>query len=186
MQTCDVLIVGAGIAGASAAYEIAPFAEVILLERESQPGYHATGRSAAVFAPAYGNRVIRALTAASGAAARSRAGAGPRIRRRRVVRPDQPGAGRGGDPSGLPERPAGARRHHRHRCRGERDQQRSRALAGRDRAGPFEAAALVDAAGAWADELATMAAVAPLALSPKRRTAILFEPSTMPIPPGRW
>ena len=65
MQSCDVLIVGAGIAGASAAYEIAPFAKVILLERESQPGYHTTGRSAALFAPAYGNRVIRALTAAS-------------------------------------------------------------------------------------------------------------------------
>lgn len=65
MQTCDVLIVGAGIAGASAAYEIAPFARVILLERERQPGYHSTGRSAAVFAPGYGNRVIRALTKAS-------------------------------------------------------------------------------------------------------------------------
>ncbi len=65
MQTCDVLIIGAGIAGASAAYELAPYARVILLERERQPGYHSTGRSAAVFAPAYGNRVIRALTAAS-------------------------------------------------------------------------------------------------------------------------
>src|ERR671919_708766 len=75
MQTCDVLIVGGGIAGASAAYEIAPFAKVILLERESQPGYHTTGRSAAVFAPAYGNRVIRALTAASHAFYRERAAA---------------------------------------------------------------------------------------------------------------
>jgi D-arginine dehydrogenase len=65
MQTSDVLIVGAGIAGASAAYELAPYARVILLERESQPGYHSTGRSAAVFAPTYGNRVIRALTQAS-------------------------------------------------------------------------------------------------------------------------
>ena len=51
MQRCDVSIVGAGIAGASAAYEIAPFAKVILLERESQPGYHTTGRSAALFGP---------------------------------------------------------------------------------------------------------------------------------------
>ena len=74
MQSCDVLIVGAGIAGASAAYEIAPFAKVILLERERQPGYHTTGRSAAVFAPAYGNRVIRTLTAASHAFYRERAG----------------------------------------------------------------------------------------------------------------
>ena len=74
MQICDVLIVGGRIAGASAAYEIAPFAKVILLERESQPGYHTTGRSAAVFAPAYGNRVIRALTAASHAFSQEHAG----------------------------------------------------------------------------------------------------------------
>ena len=39
---------------------------------------------------------------------------------------------------------------------------------------------LVDAAGAWADELAALAGVAPLGLVPKRRTAILFEPSTLP------
>jgi D-arginine dehydrogenase len=45
MQMGDVLVVGAGIAGASAAYEIAALARVILLERESQPGYHTTGRS---------------------------------------------------------------------------------------------------------------------------------------------
>ena len=49
MQSCDVLVVGAGMAGASAAYELAPYARVVLLERERQPGYHSTGRSAAVF-----------------------------------------------------------------------------------------------------------------------------------------
>ena len=74
VQTCDVLIIGAGIAGASAAYELAPHASVILLERERQPGYHSTGRSAAVFAPAYGNRVIRALTLASQGFYQARAG----------------------------------------------------------------------------------------------------------------
>ena len=62
MRSADVLIIGAGIAGASVAYELAPFVRVILLERESQPGYHTTGRSAAVFSPTDGNRVIRALT----------------------------------------------------------------------------------------------------------------------------
>ena len=74
MHSCDVVIIGAGIAGASAAYEIAACAKVILFERERQPGYHATGRSAATFAPGYGNRVIRALTAASHAFYREHAG----------------------------------------------------------------------------------------------------------------
>jgi D-arginine dehydrogenase len=63
----DFLIIGGGIAGASAAYELAAAgARVIILERESQPGYHSTGRSAAVFTEIYGNAVIRALTVASG------------------------------------------------------------------------------------------------------------------------
>jgi D-arginine dehydrogenase len=48
------------------------------------------------------------------------------------------------------------------------------------RAGSFEAAVLVDTAGAWADELAALVGVAPLGLVPKRRTAILFEPSIPP------
>jgi D-arginine dehydrogenase len=46
------------------------------------------------------------------------------------------------------------------------------------RAGTLEAAVLVDAAGAWADQLAEAAGVAPVGLVPKRRTAILFEPSS--------
>ncbi len=59
---CDFLVVGAGIAGASAGYELAARGAVVVLERESQPGYHTTGRSAAFYAPAYGNATIRALT----------------------------------------------------------------------------------------------------------------------------
>ena len=61
----DYLIVGAGIAGAAAAYWLAPHGRVILLERESQPGYHATGRSAAMFMESYGTPQVRALTMAS-------------------------------------------------------------------------------------------------------------------------
>lgn len=64
MPQWDVIIVGAGIAGASVAYELAPGRRVLVLERESQPGYHATGRSGAVFIDAYGNEVVQALTAA--------------------------------------------------------------------------------------------------------------------------
>lgn len=65
MQTADVLIIGAGMAGASAAYSLAPHAKVIVLERETQPGYHATGRSAAMYSETYGNATVRALTTAS-------------------------------------------------------------------------------------------------------------------------
>jgi D-arginine dehydrogenase len=61
----DVLIVGAGIAAASLGYFLAPHARVTLLERESQPGYHSTGRSAALFLASYGTDQVRALTLAS-------------------------------------------------------------------------------------------------------------------------
>ena len=61
----DVVVIGAGIAGASIAYELAAHRRVILLERETHPGYHTTGRSAAMYAPSYGNPVVRALTRAS-------------------------------------------------------------------------------------------------------------------------
>ena len=65
MQECDFLIVGAGIAGASAGYELAGHGRVVVLEREETPGYHTTGRSAAQFLETYGNAVIRRLTRAS-------------------------------------------------------------------------------------------------------------------------
>lgn len=60
----DYLIVGAGIAGASLAYRLAEHAQVLVLERENQPGYHSTGRSAAMFMEAYGTPQFRALTRA--------------------------------------------------------------------------------------------------------------------------
>jgi D-arginine dehydrogenase len=66
MKTADVIVIGGGIAGASAAAEIAADgAQVLLLEMESQPGYHATGRSAAMYEPSEGAPVVRALTRAS-------------------------------------------------------------------------------------------------------------------------
>ena len=63
--TTDIIVIGAGIAGVSAASELAATARVIVLERESQPGYHATGRSAAFFVVSYGNAAVRAVTAMS-------------------------------------------------------------------------------------------------------------------------
>jgi D-arginine dehydrogenase len=62
---CDVLIVGAGIAGSSVAFELAARCDVVLLEREAQPGYHSTGRSAAMLSATYGAPAVRALARAS-------------------------------------------------------------------------------------------------------------------------
>jgi D-arginine dehydrogenase len=66
VEEADFLVVGAGIAGASVGYWLARNAKVIVLERESQPGYHSTGRSAALFSETYGNFAIRAITVSSG------------------------------------------------------------------------------------------------------------------------
>jgi D-arginine dehydrogenase len=65
MQHTDIVIVGAGIAGASLAYRLAGLRSVVLLEREAQPGMHSTGRSAAMFEATYGPPAVRALTRAS-------------------------------------------------------------------------------------------------------------------------
>lgn len=66
MQTVDVLIIGAGIAGASLAWRLARTGHaVVLIEREPQPGMHSTGRSAAMFMESYGPPGVRALTRAS-------------------------------------------------------------------------------------------------------------------------
>jgi D-arginine dehydrogenase len=61
----DVLVLGGGIAGLSAAAHIAPLRRVAVLEREAGLGQHATGRSSAMFAPSYGVDSVRALTRAS-------------------------------------------------------------------------------------------------------------------------
>jgi D-arginine dehydrogenase len=64
-EVFDVAIVGAGMAGASLAFELAPHLRVLLLEQETQVGYHTTSRSAALFSEIYGNAAIRALSRAS-------------------------------------------------------------------------------------------------------------------------
>ena len=64
-NTADVLVIGGGIAGLSAAAEIASQARVIVLEGESQIGFHSSGRSATMLHYALGDPLIRALTLAS-------------------------------------------------------------------------------------------------------------------------
>lgn len=61
--TFDVIVIGGGIAGISAAAEIARDRSVCVLEAEDQLAYHSTGRSAAIFIRNYGNAVLRRLNA---------------------------------------------------------------------------------------------------------------------------
>ncbi len=66
MRSCDVVVVGGGIAGVSAAYSLSSRgAEVVVLEREESLTAHSTGRSAAQYIETYGGPVNQALTVAS-------------------------------------------------------------------------------------------------------------------------
>ena len=60
----DIAVVGAGIAGASLAAELAAQGaqSVVLIEAEDQPGYHTTGRSAAFWEECYGGPDVVPLT----------------------------------------------------------------------------------------------------------------------------
>ena len=64
MERCDFLVVGAGMAGASAAYWLAERGRVVILEQEDMPGYHSTGRSAAMYMETYGGPLIKGLAVA--------------------------------------------------------------------------------------------------------------------------
>lgn len=65
MTQADFIIIGGGIAGASTGYWLSRHGRVLVLERESHPAYHSTGRSAALYTAAYGTPQVRALTLAS-------------------------------------------------------------------------------------------------------------------------
>lgn len=65
MQAADVVVIGGGIAGLSLAARLAAQARVTVLEGESAPGYHASGRSVAFAHYGLGNDPVRRLTALS-------------------------------------------------------------------------------------------------------------------------
>ena len=64
-EVVDVVVVGGGIAGVSVAATLAETSKVVVLERESHPGLHSTGRSAALFSEIYGGEAVRALSRGS-------------------------------------------------------------------------------------------------------------------------
>jgi D-arginine dehydrogenase len=221
----DFLVVGGGIAGASAGYFLAASGTVTLLEAEAVPGYHATGRSAALFSEYYGNGVVRALTAASrpfytapppgftapllsprgvlalcphGAEARFDQVLAAGLTAPVPVRELGPGEAQRHCPVVRPEwfsramlKPAAmdidvdavhqgflrgirARGGQVVRSAGVRALSRSagewRAVTG---AGEFSAPCLINAAGAWADEIAGLAGVPGIGLTPLRRSACI-------------
>jgi D-arginine dehydrogenase len=224
----DFIVIGAGIAGASVAYELARHGSVVVIEGESQPGYHATGRSAALFSEIYGNETVRALSRAS----RDFLAAPPegftassmlKPRGSLFVANDEQVASFD-ELRNAPD----VERHTRmlsaeealHRVPILRREWLSRAmleegahdvdvhalhqgfLRGMKERGAtlacaslaqsivreagvwrvvaagqeFRAPVIVNAAGAWADEIAKLAGVAPVGLEPRRRTALLIDP----------
>lgn len=65
-QWFDIVVVGAGMAGASLAAAVGAKARVLVIEAEDRPGYHTTGRSAAFWTESYGGPGVQPLTTASG------------------------------------------------------------------------------------------------------------------------
>ena len=219
----DFLVIGGGIAGASAGYFLAESGRVTVLEMEPTAGYHSTGRSAALFSEYYGNSVVRALTAASRPffEAPPPGFTGPLLSPRGVLALGPRGAEdrfaevlAAGLTAPVPVRelgPGEAQQHcpvvrpewfsramlkpaamdidvdalHQGFLRGIRARggqvlrsARLRSLTRRGgawradtAAGEFAAEIVVNAAGAWADEVAQLAGVRPVGLTPLRRTA---------------
>lgn len=222
MQTYDYAVIGAGIVGASFAARMAPKASVLLLEAEPHPGYHSTGRSAALYTCLYGNELVRAITRAGrefldapplGFAEhplltpRGRLyvgdenlrdtlediGTWPHTRKMSsaearawvpVLRPEAAAyavldtSAHDIDVNALHlgflrmAKAAGATLV----CNaGVIALERSQGWRIVTASGEFRARVVVNAAGAWADTLATLAGIAPLGITPLRRTAMLID-----------
>lgn len=225
----DIAIIGAGMAGASLAATLAQAStapSILLVEAEAQPGYHATGRSAAFWTESYGGPLIQPLTTASG----------PELHHLGVLRPRgaltiaRQGqeaaldrfAGRFSalgvtierlDRIAIAARIPGLREHwvagalesdccdidvaalHQHylglaRRAGAEQRNSARLAVARREGGRWQltladgrqisVAILVNAAGAWADDVAVMAGVRPLGIRPLRRTVAQLRCAPVP------
>ncbi|HLL58450.1 MAG TPA: FAD-binding oxidoreductase, partial [Allosphingosinicella sp.] len=218
----EIVIIGAGMAGASLAAEVAGHASVLILEAEAQPGYHSTGRSAAFWSESYGGPLVQPLTTASGPFLASppvdfsdrpflyprgaihladregqpqldsmwRAFRDTQVPLQPMARADLeraiPGL-RAGWEAGLFESSCAdidvAALHAAYlkaaRVKGaivlgdarvERAERGAGGWSIRTTAGEIEAAVIVNAAGAWADDVARLAGQAPIGIQPYRRT----------------
>ncbi len=235
MTRVDVAILGAGILGASAAWRIAQAGRrVALLEMEARPGYHTTGRSAALYETAYGPDVVRRLALASGpffADPPAGFAAAPLLAPRGTLFVATKARGAEIDRALAEALPGTVREISREaaraRCPVLNPDWLDRAIANDDAhdmdvaaihqgylrglkaaggalvcdapaqrlertngawridtpAGRFETDIVVNAAGAWADEVAARAGAAPIGIVPKRRTAFVFD---APVDPRDW
>jgi len=230
-KTSDILVIGGGIAGLSAAAALSKHARVVVLEAEEQIGFHSSGRSATMLHYALGDRLVRELTLASRlffenpppgfdeaplghpipvliharederpALEALHADLGPFAKLDRL---DAPGVhelcpllkedARYGlaDPHGIRLDPHAMLQANLRVLRANSGELRTGSrVASIERASnawrvttykgeAYESPIVVNAAGAWADEVARLAGIAPIGLQPKRRTIITFD-----APPG--
>jgi len=224
----DFLVIGGGIAGISAAARLSHLGRVTVLEAETSPGYHASGRSAAMFEETYGKPSTIALNRASKAYHMNANGGvlSPRglllvgtaadgdafdhdVKSMRL-QPISPGEARGFVPI-LDLRAVTRAAYHAEAWDIDTDRliqnfaREIRAQGGsvvtgarietisRDAAGwqvtagdrHWAAPLLINAAGAWADRVAVMAGVAPIGITPYRRSvALIPAPGGLDI--GAW
>lgn len=227
MSASDILIIGGGVAGLTAAAALAPHASVTVVEAEDHLAYHASGRSAAMFLSSYGNATVRALNEASEDHHHHTDGgvltprpmlliAGPHeaevfATEHRDFGMEQidPQEARALFPLFDPAKsPLTALRQDTSDLDTDRLIQNARRLAlshgatiltntrvtqlshdgawsATTTAGPLSARTVINAAGAWADAIATMAGLPPIGLTPYRRSmARLPLPDTMD--PSTW
>ncbi len=230
----DIVVIGAGIAGSTAAAHVSPHRRVALIEAEDQPGYHSTGRSAALWIQNYGPQDVRELSRLSRAffeAPPPGFTEVPLMRHRPVLflanasqlaameaelaggiglRAISPAEAAVLQPALRPGYAAAAAVEddafdmdvaaiHQGFLRMLRSN--AGVLAVRSRAGRIEkkggawevetvagdvfvAPVVINAAGAWGDEVAGIAGVSPLGLLPCRRTAAIIDPA--PHDPEHW
>jgi D-arginine dehydrogenase len=230
--TADILVIGGGIAGISAAARLAPHARVVVLEAEQAFGYHSSGRSATFSHFGIGNDMVRGLTAYSRAffdtppdgfcdthlsrptpalfvartdMVQALAALEGQMRRYTdtIERVDEasmralvPALKFGGDgivagvvdhacrrldSDALQQSYARTVRRHGGETIGSARvasiaRKQNAWVVATEAGARYAAPVLVNAAGAWADEVAATAGVRPLGLMPKRRTIISFDP----------
>lgn len=222
IETADIIVIGGGIAGIGAAARLAPDAATLVLETEGAIGYHATGRSAAIFIRNYGNATLRTLNAASHPAFEEPNGISdisllsprgemliateqelpalaayldradgmerltpdeacelvPILRKESIAAAAIERDAQDIDVDRLLQGYARLLRQHGGRiftdAKARRITRRGSVWHVETAAGAFEAPVLVNAAGAWADEVGTMAGLAPVGLTPMRRSAAIL------------
>ncbi len=227
IQAFDVVLIGAGIAGATCAAALAPTHRVALIEAEEAAGYHSTGRSAAIWFVNYGPPDVRTLTALSRDFFENPPPGfteHPLHRRRSMLFLAPPEQSEDyahfmSEGIGLREitveqahtllpalRPGYAKHAALEEDAFDMDvgathqgylrtlRQHGGVLALRNRSGRIErvggtwqvettegarfaAPVVIDAAGAWADEVAAQAGLTPIGLTPCRRTASIIDPA---------